>query len=87
MTKSEFVKKIAEKADCSQKTAAEMLDVIGTVTMEVMSTNDYVPFVFGKIGGKEVASRVARNPRTGEKVNVPAKSGYPYAHFNARSKE
>lgn len=87
MTKNEFTKKIAEKADCSQKDAAEMLDIIGEVTMEVMSTNDYVPFAFGKIGGKEVASRVAHNPRTGEKVNVPAKSGYPYAHFNAAAKE
>ena len=87
MVKTEFVKKIAEKADCTQKEAALILDAIGEVTMEVMSTNDYVPFAFGKIGGKEVAPRVARNPKTGETVNVPAKTGYPYSHFNAAAKE
>ena len=86
MTKSEFVKKIAEKANCTQKVAADMLDTIGAVSMEVMSENDFVPFAFGKIGGKEVAPRTAHNPKTGETINVPAKSGYPYAKFNAGAK-
>jgi DNA-binding protein HU-beta len=86
MTKSEFVKKIAEKADCTQVVAATMLDAIGEVTLDAMGANDYVPFAFGKIGGKTVNARTARNPKTGETVAVPAKSGYPYSHFNAEAK-
>lgn len=87
MTKIEFVKKIAEKADCTQAVAASMLDAIGEVTLDAMGENDYVPFAFGKIGGKTVAAREARNPKTGEKVHVPEKSGYPFSHFNAAAKD
>ena len=86
MTKSEFVKKIAEKLDCKASAAGDMLEAVNSVAMEAMSENDFVPFAFGKIGGKEVAPRTARNPKTGETVNVPAKSGYPYAKFSSAAK-
>lgn len=87
MKKTEFVEAIAKKADCSKAEAAQMLDAIGAVTLEAMAKNDFVPFAFGKIGGKHKDARTARNPRTGDSVAVPAKDGTPYAKFNSAAKE
>lgn len=87
MKKSEFISEIAAVADCKKIDAEKILEAIGEVTLKAVAANDSVPFAFGKIYGVDVAARTARNPRTGEVVDVPAKSGYPKCKFNKAAKE
>jgi nucleoid DNA-binding protein len=45
-----------------------------------------VPFKFGKIGGKTVPARNGVNPKTGEKIKIEEKKGYPYFKASSRAK-
>ncbi len=74
MTKSEFVKKYAEKTGMTKKAAAEAVDAFFEVTAEALKAGDKV--VFPGTFKAEVAERKARtgrNPFTGEEIEIPAK--------------
>jgi len=74
MTKSELVAAIAEKAGIRKKDAEAALNAFIDVVTEALSKGDKIEIRgFGTFLMKERAPRVARNPRTGEKVEVPAK--------------
>lgn len=87
MKKAEFIEAIAKKAECSVSEARNMLNIIGDITLDSIAKNDFVPFAFGRIGGKTKEAHVARNPRTGESVQVPEKEGRPYCKFGKTAKE
>lgn len=89
MKKNEFVKAIAEKVDgMSQKDITAVIDAMSDVILDVIANNDSV-----KLGevctfkGVDRPARTAHNPRTGETIKVPAKSGYPKATFTKTAKE
>ncbi|WP_456341983.1 HU family DNA-binding protein [Thermovibrio sp.] len=74
MTKSELVAAIAEKANIRKKDAEAALNAFIEVVTEALKKGDKVEIRgFGTFLMKERAPRVARNPKTGEKVEVPAK--------------
>ena len=74
MTKSELVAAIAEKAGIRKKDAEAALNAFIEVVTETLKKGDKVEIRgFGTFLMKERAPRVARNPKTGEKVTVPAK--------------
>jgi len=76
MTKKEFVNTIQEKL-CTDnlKQAGEVLDVIGEIITDALKSGDEIVLPeIGKFLVKEKAARKARNPKTGEVVNVPAKT-------------
>jgi len=74
MTKSELVSAVAEKAGIRKKDAEASLNAFIEVVTEALKKGDKVEIRgFGTFLMKERAPRVARNPKTGEKVNVPAK--------------
>ena len=87
MLKSEFINKVAEKAEVTQKVAKDVLAAIEEEVLNVIATNDFMRFDFGKIGGRDVPAKTCRNPRTGEKLEVPAKTGYPYFKASKKAKE
>lgn len=87
MTRTEFISNVAKKAEVSQKEVKEILGAIEEEVMNIIATNDFMRFDFGKIGGRDVAAKTCRNPRTGEKMEVPAKSGYPYFKASKKAKE
>lgn len=87
MLKSEFINKVAEKAEVTQKVAKDVLAAIEEEVLNVIATNDFMRFDFGKIGGRDVPAKTCRNPRTGEKMEVPAKTGYPYFKASKKAKE
>ena len=74
MTKSELVAAIAEKAGIRKKDAEAALNAFIAVVTEALKKGEKVEIRgFGTFLMKERAPRVARNPKTGEKVEVPAK--------------
>lgn len=87
MKKPEFIKKIAETTGMSQKDTAVFLDGLNAVVLEAIANEDACPFAFGKVGGRLKNGGEKRNPRTGDKVIVPDKHGYPYCKFNKAAKE
>ena len=73
MTKSELVKKMAESAGINQKQAAAALDAALEGIVAAVSADDKVQFTgFGTFEAKERSARQAKNPRTGEIIEVAA---------------
>lgn len=74
MNRTEFVKAVAEKAEVTQKTVKEMLEVMQEVVFEEMKEQGEVKLFDGvTLIGEFKEARTARNPITGEAVDVPAK--------------
>jgi len=74
MTKSDIVKRVAEKTGMRKKVAEAAINAFLEVVTEALKNGDRVEIRgFGTFLMKERASRTARNPRTGKKVKVPAK--------------
>jgi len=79
MTKSELVAAIAEKAGIRKKDAEAALNAFIEVVTETLKKGDKVEIRgFGTFLMKERAPRVARNPKTGEKVTVPARKKFAF---------
>lgn len=83
MTKSELIKKIAEKVDgVTQDKAKEVVGVVIDSITETLVAGDKVQFVgFGTFEVKERPERMGNNPATGEPMlfaaskNVKFKAG------------
>lgn len=87
MNKPEFVELLAERCEVTKKEAAEMYDdVFGTLADVVSDGNEVAIPGLGRVKMTERASRVATNPRTGEKIDVPAKKA-PSFKFAKNVKE
>ena len=72
MTRAEFVKAVAEKAEMTQKATKEILEVMQEVAYEEMKKGEEVK-IFDSVTlcGKVVPERTARNPQTGAEIVVP----------------
>lgn len=75
MNKAEMVAVVAGKIDFSKRETERVLDaVIDTIT-ETLSNGDKVQFAgFGTFEVKQRAARTCNNPRTGELMEIDAKS-------------
>ncbi len=73
MNKKELVDAIAAKTGQSKVDTTKFVEsFIDTVT-ETLKSGDSVKIIgFGNFEVRERGARVSRNPRTGEKINVPA---------------
>lgn len=75
MKKAEFVKLVAGKLEVSQKDASEILDVVfGAVEEALVEHGEIAVGNLGKLQVVEKAARTARNPKSGETIEVPAKN-------------
>lgn len=74
MTKAELIAAIAEKGDYSKKEAEKALNsVIDTIT-DSLKSGDKISLVgFGTFEVRSRSEKTAINPRTKEKIVVPAK--------------
>ena len=73
MNKNELIAAVAEKCDMSKTDANAAVDaVLDTVTTELASGGDVRILGFGNFAVAERKATTARNPRTGETVDVPA---------------
>ena len=73
MNKSELISALAQKAELSKKDAEKALVAFVDVVTEALKTGDKVQLVgFGTFESKERPARTARNPRTGEAIEIAA---------------
>lgn len=88
MKKAEMIKAVAEKTGVAQVTVDNVIKAFGDVVLEVIAKDDSVKFAdVCTFKGVDKPARTARNPLTGETINVPAKTGYPKATFTKTAKE
>ncbi|UCC11253.1 MAG: HU family DNA-binding protein [candidate division WOR-3 bacterium] len=74
MTKAEMIEKIAAKAKISKRAANIALDTFVENVTAALKRGDRVALVgFGTFSVAKRKARTARNPRTGETINVPAR--------------
>lgn len=73
MNRTELVAKMAEKAEVSKKDAEKMLNAFIDTVEEAVKADDKVQLVgFGTFESRERTAREGKNPRTGEKITIPA---------------
>jgi len=74
MTKAELVENISEETGVNKKDTGIIVNLIMENIGQALVDGDKVELRgFGSFKVKTRQSRLARNPRTGESVNVPAK--------------
>lgn len=75
VTKRELVQRVAEKTGVQQINAKEVIQCFLDEIINELAQGNRLEFRdFGVFEPKTKASRVARNPRTGAKVQVPEKT-------------
>lgn len=73
MNKGELVDVVAEKAAVTKKQADAVISAIVEAIMEAVSDGDKVTLVgFGSFESRDRKAREGRNPKTGEKMDIPA---------------
>ena len=78
VNKTELIDAVAEGADISKAAASRAVDTMLDSISNSLANGDPVTLVgFGTFSVKDRAARTGRNPRTGDAVEVPAKS-VPY---------
>ena len=74
MNKTELVNAIAEKAGLTKVDAKNALDATLTAIADALKNDDKVALVgFGTFSVPEKAARTGINPRTKEKIEIPAR--------------
>jgi DNA-binding protein HU-beta len=75
MIKADLVKKMAAQADVTQVAAAAVLNALVGIIGQELTTNGRQEIAgLGTFKLTTRAARTGRNPKTGEKVQVPAKN-------------
>ncbi len=73
MNKTELIAAIAEKTGFSKKDSERALKAYEEVITETLASGDKVQSVgFGTFEVSQRAARIGRNPRTKEKMEIPA---------------
>ena len=74
MTKADLVERIAAKVDLSKKDSELVVNTVFGCIVEALAGGDKVELRgFGSFRTRERHSRIGRNPKTGEHVEVPEK--------------
>ena len=74
MTKNELARELADDFELPRRQVTELVEAMLDRITEVLKSGDKVQLTpFGQFKIRDRAARVARNPQTGEPVNVPAK--------------
>lgn len=74
MTKVDLIDQVAEKTELSKKEVERMLETIISSIQTALKNGEKVSLTgLGTFIVKDKKARMARNPKTGEQVQVPAK--------------
>lgn len=74
MTKAELINAVAEKSELTKKDAEKALNAVVSSITDALADGDKVQIVgFGTFEVRERSAKEAINPRTKEKIKVPAK--------------
>lgn len=78
MTKAELIERVAAATDVTKKQAETIVDTIFESIIRSLKQGQKIELRgFGSFRLRERGARIGRNPKTGVKVNVPAKK-IPY---------
>ena len=73
MTKADFIDKVADRSGLSKRDASKAVDAVLDSITDTLKQGDAVSFTgFGKFSAQQRAARQGVNPRTGERVQIPA---------------
>ena len=72
MTKSQLINYISEEAEVPRKTAARVIEVLGSCAYKEAKKGFTIPGL-GKLVLVNRKARIGRNPATGEAIKIPAK--------------
>ena len=74
MTKAEIVNRVAQQTGMSRKDAIEALEIFLGAVKDTLKAGDKISLVgFGTFYVKHKKARNGRNPRTGERIQIPPK--------------
>jgi integration host factor subunit beta len=74
MNKSELVKALAERGELSMKASKEAVNTFVEAFIDAILQDERIEIRgFGSFVNKRYDTYVGRNPKTGEKINVPEK--------------
>ena len=74
MTKAELIAQVAEKSELSKKDAEKAIAAVVSSVTDSLVAGDKVQLVgFGTFEVRDRKEKESKNPRTGEKIIVPAK--------------
>ncbi len=74
MTKADIVEDVAQKTGLTKKEVGETVDLFLLKVADLLADGNHLEIRgFGTFKVKERKARMARNPRTGETVPVPAR--------------
>lgn len=74
MTKADLVEKIATQVDLSKKNSEIVVNTVFRSIISALTNGDKVELRgFGSFRTRARKSRIGRNPKTGDKVDVPEK--------------
>jgi DNA-binding protein HU-beta len=75
MTKLEVAQKIMQKTGMTRKQSLESLELFLKCIKEALKRGEKISLVgFGTFSVKKKNARAGRNPRSGEKINIPQKN-------------
>lgn len=86
MNQKEFIKEVATRAEKSQKEITEIMESMEAVLLETMATEEVKLFNGMTLSTVTKEARTARNPQTGEMIDVAAKVA-PKCKFGKAFKE
>jgi len=74
MTKNELARELAEELELPRRQVVDLIEAMLEKITDVLKSGDKVQLTpFGQFKVRDRAARVARNPKTGEPIKVPAK--------------
>ena len=74
MTKAELVEDVADAAELTKKDAERLVEIVFESIIETLNHGEKIELRgFGSFRIRQRRSRQGRNPKTGDKVDVPAK--------------
>jgi len=73
VNKGELIDKVANEIDCTKVETKKIVECVFKNITDCLAKGDAVRLLgFGTFGIRKRAARMARNPRTVEKISVPA---------------
>jgi DNA-binding protein HU-beta len=73
VTKADFIDRVASKSGLSKRDATKAVDAFLDSVTDALKSGEAVSFTgFGKFSAQQRAARQGVNPRTGERVQIPA---------------
>jgi DNA-binding protein HU-beta len=73
VTKAEFIDKVSDRSGLSKRDATKAVDAFLDSITDALKNGEAVSFTgFGKFSAQQRAARQGVNPRTGERVQIPA---------------